>query len=340
MSAATPASRPASRSTSVAAAPAAPRRAGKKLEVVVIPAPGVALTPQPQGKTKPTSTKKISSGQSVLKSAAKKSTVPKAAPKKAAALSPSDKKTTTKTTVAKKSVAKKTVAKKTVATKPGVNKSAVSTPAINKSAASKPVLSKPVAKKPALNKPKSGPTPRVPKRVSVHDVAAPQVRKRLDSLEATANANAAPDALTARTLIGAVIVLLVAALLIPTLRGAVEQGQHIAAQKAQLAAATARSEQLDYELSRWDDPVFIEAQARSRLGYVHPGDKVWRPIGGEILAEDVDPVTGIRVSEGVVGATAGQPWFEALLESFIVANGPLDNKPDDLDEILNRNRDN
>jgi len=205
----------------------------------------------------------------------------------------------------------------------------------------KPTSNKPVDKKPVARRPNSGPNPRVPNRVSIHDAARVEnVRKRLDNLESQAQANAMPEALTARTLIAAVIVLLVAALLVPTLRGALEQNQQIAAQRAHLETSLAKSEQLDFELARWEDPNFIEAQARSRLGYVRPGDKVWRPIGGDILAEDLDPLTGVRVDEGVAGATAGQPWFEALLESFLVANGPIEQGPDDLDEILSRNRDN
>jgi cell division protein FtsB len=149
-----------------------------------------------------------------------------------------------------------------------------------------------------------------------------------------------PEALTARTLIGAVIILLVAALLVPTLRGALDQIQQIAADRAHLEVSQAKSDQLDLELTRWEDPVFIEAQARSRIGYVRPGDTVWRPIGGEMLVEDVDPVTGVRVGEGVVGSTAGQTWYEALLESFLVANGPIGPAPDDLNEILSRTKDN
>ena len=204
--------------------------------------------------------------------------------------------------------------------------------------ASGPVAKKPTPK-PVPKRPSSGPSPRVPNRVGIHDAARPDaVRKRLDHLEAAAQTTAAPEALTARTLIGAVIVLLVAALLVPTLRGALEQGQVITAAKAHLAESQAKSEALDAELARWEDSVFIEAQARSRLSYVRPGDRVWRTVGGDTISDDVDPLTGVRVTLGVTGASTGQPWYEALLESFLVANGPIDSGEDDLNEILSRAR--
>ena len=115
-----------------------------------------------------------------------------------------------------------------------------------------------------------------------------------------------------------------------------DQQQHLIALRDQLAGAEAESERLDQELARWEDTVFIEAQARSRFGYVRPGDTVWRPVGGETLTEDIDPATGLQVTSGIVGATAGQPWYEALLESIVVAGGPIPEKPDDLNEILSR----
>jgi len=196
------------------------------------------------------------------------------------------------------------------------------------------------AKSQSTNAPKgtrSEANPKLPNRVSIH--ARPEnVRKRLDSLEAVAQANSMPEALTIRTLVSAVMVLLVAALLIPTMRGAFEQSQHLAELRNHLEQSQAVSEQLDADLARWEDPVFIESEARSRLGFVRPGDRVWRTIGGETLFEDVDPVTGMRVDVGVVGTTAGQPWFDSLLESFLVANGPVEPNPDDLNEVLNRAR--
>jgi len=239
-------------------------------------------------------------------------------------------------------------------------KRARANPSAISAAKAAPASNKPVGAKPAGNKPKSSNVPkrgpsgsgRPSLRTSVHDVARTEnMRKRIDQLEASAQNGAQADVFSARTLIAAVIVLLVAALLVPTLRGAIDQSEHIAAQRARLESSQAQLAKLDAELSHWEKPdeeqdaeawaryrAFIETQARTRINYVRPGDKVWRPVGGDILAEDVDPVTGIRVTDGVVGATAGQSWYHALLESFLVANGPVEDGPTDLNELANRNR--
>ena len=163
-------------------------------------------------------------------------------------------------------------------------------------------------------------------------------KRKLSKADITAKAQGIPKALSGRTLLFVVVGLLVTALVVPTLRGAMDQQQQLIALRDQLAAAQAESLSLDYELARWDDPVFIEAQARGRFGYVRPGDTVWRPIGGDTLTEDIDPATGLQVTAGIVGVTPGQPWFDALLESIVVAGGPIPDKPDDLDEILSRSQ--
>ena len=234
-------------------------------------------------------------------------------------------------------------------------KSAVEKPLKNKGPVNKATAKKATAKKAAAKSPKTKADKArvpIPKRTSVHDVARTEnMRKRIDQLEASAQNGAQADAFSARTLIAAVIVLLVAALLVPTLRGAIDQSEHIAEQRARLESSQAQLAKLDDELAHWEQPdeeqdaeawaryrAFIETQARTRINYVRPGDKVWRPVGGDILAEDVDPITGIRVTDGVVGATAGQSWYHALLESFLVANGPVEDGPTDLNELANRNR--
>jgi len=146
-----------------------------------------------------------------------------------------------------------------------------------------------------------------------------------------------PETLTWRMLMIAVVGLLTVGLLAPTLRGALDQYQQYSALERAYQEALTESERLDGELARWEDPAFIESQARTRLSYTSKGDKVWRPIGTDILAEDIDPATGLRVKQGIVGARRNQPWFSALLESIRVANGPVESKeaPDDLTALLN-----
>jgi len=147
---------------------------------------------------------------------------------------------------------------------------------------------------------------------------------------------AKPDVITWRLLLLSVVGLLLMGLLAPTLRGALDQHRQYTQLEAEYQEALVASDRLDIELARWDDPAYVESQARTRLSYVYQGDKVWRPIGTGLLAEDIDPATGLRVKQGIVGATSGQPWYLALLESIKVADGPVERPevPDDLNALL------
>ena len=47
--------------------------------------------------------------------------------------------------------------------------------------------------------------------------------------------------------------------------------------------AQADVDELEAEIARWDDPAYIEAQARDRLYYVFPGDRSYLVVGDDGL---------------------------------------------------------
>lgn len=113
-----------------------------------------------------------------------------------------------------------------------------------------------------------------------------------------------------------VLALLVAGVVIlsPSLRILAEQQQEI----AQLREGLEKSQQEVFDLveqrDRWQDPAFIETQARERLMFVYPGDITYLVIddlGDPVIEEDLVVSTEIQ---------AVQPdWRDALLGSFLVA---------------------
>ena len=133
-----------------------------------------------------------------------------------------------------------------------------------------------------------------------------------------------PEVVTVRLIVLGVVVLLAAVLLIPTVRAAVNQSVELRQMRSTLAQREAEAEALARELERWEDPAYIEGQARERLQYAMPGDQVWRTIGGEGIVDDVDPLTGEPVDDGVVGTLTGDgtPWYAALWDSVRTADGP------------------
>ena len=133
-----------------------------------------------------------------------------------------------------------------------------------------------------------------------------------------------PEVLTVRLIVLGVVLLIATVLLVPTVRAAVQQSMELHQLRSTLAAQQSQADALRGELERWDDNAYVEGQARDKLHYVMPGDHVWRTIGGDDIVDDVDPLTGKPVDDGVVGTLTddGTPWYAALWTSVQVADGP------------------
>ncbi|SKC37184.1 Cell division protein FtsB [Krasilnikoviella flava] len=143
-----------------------------------------------------------------------------------------------------------------------------------------------------------------------------------------------PEVLTVRLVVLSVVVLLAVVLLLPTVRGAVQQSHELDRLRTELAQNQTERDRLEVELGRWEDRSYVEEQARSRLSFVMPSDKVWRVVDPDAAGDDdVDPVTGEAVDSGPVGTSTGPsvPWYQSVWESVQVADGPAaatDDVPD------------
>jgi cell division protein FtsB len=113
-------------------------------------------------------------------------------------------------------------------------------------------------------------------------------------------------------LLGALILLLAL-----TLAGPVRQFLAGRAQLVHLAAEGSRLDEraaeLKAELARQADPAWTERQARERLAYVRPGDRLVVVQDGRSAEEDT-PAAGDPGSPDL-------PWYEGLLASIGVADG-------------------
>jgi len=100
----------------------------------------------------------------------------------------------------------------------------------------------------------------------------------------------------------------------PSLQVLAEQRQDIAQLEAQLAQTDAEVLRLEDQLQRWNDRVFVETQARSRLMFVYPGDITYLVL--DDLPED-DGKEDVVISEDI---QLTQPdWRDSLLASYLVA---------------------
>jgi cell division protein FtsB len=102
---------------------------------------------------------------------------------------------------------------------------------------------------------------------------------------------------------------LIAVLAYPT-RQFIAQRAQIAQQQAAARQARAQVVQLRRVQARWQDPAYIEAQARERLHYGFPGETPFSAV-------DPDPSASAGAGgQPPVPASLQQPWYDNLFESL------------------------
>lgn len=134
-----------------------------------------------------------------------------------------------------------------------------------------------------------------------------------------------------------VIVLLSFVLLLPTVRGAVQQQAEIDRLQGELTAHEATRDELENELGRWEDRSYVVEQARTRLNYVMPGDTVWRVVDADEVPDGAAPDEAESASPAPLAPTgpAGAPWYQAMWESVQVVDRvgeELEAEADEADE--------
>ena len=98
------------------------------------------------------------------------------------------------------------------------------------------------------------------------------------------------------------------------------QQRDLATATEQIAQRTARVAELEGELERWRDPDYVRAQARTRLGWVMPGE-----IGYRVIGRDGQVLSGGTEVEGIGTHTASDfdpRWWDRLAGSVAAADDP------------------
>ncbi|MCF6508777.1 septum formation initiator family protein [Blastococcus sp. MG754426] len=120
----------------------------------------------------------------------------------------------------------------------------------------------------------------------------------------------------------AVVLVGLVLLLALTLAGPIRQ--YLAGQ-AELTRLAAEGRQLDErvaalqgQLELQADPVYAQRQARERLSYVLPGDRLVLVVDGEAVEGDAGTLAAAAVDPGPL------PWYEGLMRSLAEADGGED----------------
>ncbi len=128
------------------------------------------------------------------------------------------------------------------------------------------------------------------------------------------------SSLTTRALALAVVILMLTISYANSLRIYFAQSHEVAATKAEIADRRARIADLQTELDRWNDPAFVKLQARTRLGWVMPGE-----IGFTVVDADGKPLGGgseLNVGDKPASDRAPESWYTRLWGSVETADKP------------------
>jgi len=126
--------------------------------------------------------------------------------------------------------------------------------------------------------------------------------------------------LTARALALVVVVLVLTISYATSLRIYFSQAHEIATTKAQIADSQAAIGDLQGQIARWNDPAYVAAQARERLGWLVPGET-----GYTVVGADGKPLGGGLTldSSATVDPEQAQPmWWDRMWGSVAAADKP------------------
>ena len=126
--------------------------------------------------------------------------------------------------------------------------------------------------------------------------------------------------LTARALALVVVVLVLTISYATSLRIYFSQAHEIASTKTQIAQSQAAIDDLQGQIARWDDPAYVTAQARERLGWLVPGET-----GYTVVGADGKPLGGGLTldSSATVDPEQAQPmWWDRMWGSVAAADKP------------------
>lgn len=127
--------------------------------------------------------------------------------------------------------------------------------------------------------------------------------------------------ITGRALVLVAVLVLLGLSYASSLRIYLDQQHQLALADQQISERTARISDLQAELKRWDDPDFVRAQARDRLGWVMPGE-----IGYRVVGENGEPIGAGVTLEAEQQLPAGEHdpmWWDRMWGSIQTADAPV-----------------
>ena len=122
------------------------------------------------------------------------------------------------------------------------------------------------------------------------------------------------------------IALLLLVMLAPTLRSWMAQRAQLEQTQALIETKQKSVADLQKQLAQWNDPTFIEQEARKRLKLVKVGERAYFVVGSGSAANETGGTTGGTTTPPnggkVATGNANEPWYGQVWQSIQVADKP------------------
>jgi cell division protein FtsB len=115
---------------------------------------------------------------------------------------------------------------------------------------------------------------------------------------------------TTRAAVLAIVLVALIASYAGTMRNWIDQRQQLSQLRQENQDRIAAVADLQHEVRRWDDPAFVESQARSRFGWVMPGEV------GYVVIDDTGQPATVKVKATGKAGSHQTPWWTELRRSI------------------------
>nr|WP_246284411.1 septum formation initiator family protein [Nocardioides perillae] len=105
-----------------------------------------------------------------------------------------------------------------------------------------------------------------------------------------------------------------------SMRAFLDQRARIGDLKSAIAERQADIDRLEREKRRWQDPEFVQGQARKRFGYLEPGETGYQVI--DVDGEPLEPSSELSDPDQVVPEPTPTAWWETAWASVELAGDP------------------
>ncbi|QIM21689.1 septum formation initiator family protein [Phycicoccus sp. HDW14] len=129
---------------------------------------------------------------------------------------------------------------------------------------------------------------------------------------------AASNRVLRRGVVLAAIGVFITVLLASSVAAWVHQRGQIAALREKVASQEADVAGLRAERERWNDPAYVEQQARQRLKFVRPGERSYTVLDPQPASPDTPTIAGPGADE----PASTLPWYSTVWQSVRTADAP------------------